>query len=74
MEVFRIRMFFDLPDPHPDPYQNVTDPQHWSVGLSCTYIMYEGSEIFFGGEGVYIIKAIYLYVIKFAVNYMLWDR
>jgi hypothetical protein len=23
----RIRMFLDLPDPHPDPYQNVTDPE-----------------------------------------------
>jgi hypothetical protein len=19
------------PDPHPDPYQNVTDPQHWYI-------------------------------------------
>ncbi len=38
--VFWIRMFLSLPDPHPDalvrgtdphsdPYQNVTDPQHW---------------------------------------------
>jgi hypothetical protein len=25
-------MFLGLPDPdpHPDPYQNVTDPQHWT--------------------------------------------
>ncbi len=22
-----IRMFLDLPDPHPDPYQNITDPK-----------------------------------------------
>ncbi len=26
---FRIRMFLDLPDPHPDPYQYFTDPEHW---------------------------------------------
>ncbi len=40
---FRIRMFLGLPDPlvqitdpdpesYPDPYQNVTDPQHWFKG------------------------------------------
>ncbi len=25
----RVRMFLVLPDPHSNPYQNVTDPQHW---------------------------------------------
>ncbi len=24
-------------DPHPDPYQNVTDPQHWQGGYGTTY-------------------------------------
>ncbi len=29
IRIRRIRVFFGLPDPHPDKNQNVTDPQHW---------------------------------------------
>ncbi len=28
IRIRRISMFLGLPDQHPDPYQNVTDPQH----------------------------------------------
>ncbi len=28
IRIRRIHMILGLPEPHPDPYQNVTDPQH----------------------------------------------
>jgi hypothetical protein len=37
IRIRRIRMFLVLPDPHPDPYQNVTEPQHCQVLIFTNY-------------------------------------
>jgi hypothetical protein len=32
-------MFVGLPDPHPDPYKNVTDPQHCDKQTETTSLL-----------------------------------
>jgi hypothetical protein len=41
-----IRQMHGSPDPDPDPYQNVVDPQHWSEPL----LGLDGSEIALGSS------------------------